>query len=126
ALPFDLIMRAQDHVDDVAAVVAMAQLDEALGPEQLGRREDAHLVAVHFYVAGVFEPAVRDRHGPVGPCEYHIEEVASVPDLAEPPVVLHLDFVAPVLEMGENAGVIACLPENVEILRLPAYPGIGA
>ena len=89
---------------DVGAVVAVAQLDEAFRPDELGRPDDAHGGAEHLDLARVLEPLVADRHGAVRGGEDHVEEVLALVDLAEPALVLDLDRVAEVLEMARMRG----------------------
>src|SRR5215203_3616565 len=123
--PVDLVVRLENGVRHVGAVVAVAQLDEALRPHELGRADDAHGRAEDLYVARILEPLVADRHGAVGGGEDHVEEMLALVDLAEPALVLDLDGVAELLEVAEDARVVASLAEDVEVLRGPRNAGVG-
>ena len=115
-MPIDLVVRLEDGVRHVRAVIAVAKLDEALRPDELRRSDDAHRRAEHLDLARILEPLVADRHRAVRGGEDHVEEVLALEHLAEPALVLDLDGIAEVLEMREDAGVVARLAEDVEIL----------
>ena len=115
-VPVDLVVSLQDGVRHVGPVVAVAQLDEALGPDEFGRSHDADRRPEHLDLARVLEPLIADRHGAVRGREDHVEEVLALEDLSEPALVLDLDRIAEALEMRQDAGVVARLAEDVEVL----------
>src|SRR5690606_41627921 len=45
ALPVNFIIRAQDQVGHVGAIIAVTVLDEALGPDQFRRAYETHRLA---------------------------------------------------------------------------------
>src|SRR5262249_8250123 len=66
-----------------------------------------------------------DRHAAVPGREDDVEEIGSLEHLAEPALVLDLDGIAELLEMGEDARSIARLAEDVEILGGTRDAGVG-
>ena len=82
--------------------------------------------AEHLDLPRVLEPRVADRHGAVRRGEDDVEEMLALEDLAKPALVLDLDGVAEMLEMAEDARVVAGLAEDVEILGRAGDARIGA
>ena len=123
-LPVDPLALPQEDVGDVRAVVAAAVLDEELRPDELGRRQDPHLHPIEARGADLLEPAVGDRRDRAGRAEDQVREPGLALDLGDPALVLDLDLVAAVLEVGEDARVVAGLAEDVQVLRRPVEPRV--
>ena len=63
------------------------------------------------------EPAVGHGDGAVGHGEDDVEEMPVVlPDLGDPAFVLDVGAIAALLEIGENAGIVAGLAEDIQVL----------
>src|SRR5215475_1577061 len=125
-LPVDGLVLREDEMDDVGAVIAVAQLDERLRPDELGGADHRHRHPENFRLAGMREPCVADRHGAVGRGEDDVEKIFALAHLGDPPLVLDLDRIAEVLEARENARVVAGAAEDIEVLGRTADPRIGA
>jgi hypothetical protein len=70
--------------------------------------------------------SVVDRDRAVRHGEDHVEEMLLVlPDLGDPALVLDVGAVAAGLEEGEDAGVVAGLAEDVQILGRPPDARVG-
>lgn len=124
--PIDSVMCLQDQVRDVGAVVAVAKLDEGLGQDEFRRRDDRTGGGTDLYQQSIGEPGVGDDHGSVRRGEDDVEEGFPLEDLTQPSIVLDFDGISKRLEMIEDAGVVARLAEDVEILGRPRNAGMGA
>src|SRR5207244_303309 len=114
--PIDTIVLPQYEVHDIRAVIAMPELNKCFGPDQFGRSHDPHARTQHLDARRVLEPCVGHRLETMPRGKDHIEKVLALEDLAEPTLILHLDRVARAAEMGEDAGIIARLAKDIEIL----------
>jgi hypothetical protein len=113
-------------VHDVGTVVAMPQLDERLGPDQLGRRDHAHGHAEHVDARRVLEPLIAHRHGAVPGGEDQVEEMLAAEDFCDPALVLDFDGIAEALEALQDARVVARLAQDIEVLGGADDAGIDA
>src|SRR5258705_13684018 len=103
--PVDLIVLFENEMRDIRAVVTVPQLDEGLGPDQLGRCDDAHLRAEHLDARRGFEPLIAHGSHAMPEREDHIEEVLVLEDFAEPALVLDCDGVSEVPEVVEHTWI---------------------
>src|SRR6266699_1908379 len=124
--PIDPIMLFEYEVHDVRAIVAMSQLDEGLGPNQLGRCDDTHRYAEHLDTRCVLEPLIAHGHNAVPGGEDHVEEMLTAEDFGDPTLVLDLDGITQAFEAIEDARVIARFTKDVEVLGCARDAGIGA
>lgn len=125
-VPVDLILRLENGMSDVGAVMAASVLDEALGPDKLRWTDDPHLTAQQLDLPCMLQPLVADRHGAVRRREYDVKKMRAFENLSKPSVVRDLDRIAGLLEMGEDAGKVAGLAENIEVFGLARDARIGA
>src|SRR5262245_60938942 len=124
--PIDPLVLLEYQMHDVRAVVAMPQLNECFGPDELGRRDHAHWHAEYFDAGRVIEPSIAHRHGAMPGGEDQIEEVLAAENLGDPTLVLDLDRIAEALEVLEDGRAVARLANDVEILGRARDAGIDA
>src|SRR3546814_8726370 len=74
----------------------------------------------------VAEPFLGHGQAGRGDVVYDVEEIAVAPDLADPAFVLEFDPMSQRLEIGQDAGRIARLAEDVQILGRPRYAGMAS
>ena len=126
APPIDSIVLLEYEVRNVRPVVAMSELNESLGPDQFGRSNHAHRCAEHLDARRVLKPLIGHWRNPVRGGKDQVEEILALEDFAKPTLILDLDRITEILEMVENAGVIARLAKDIEILGRTPDAGIGA
>src|SRR5262249_17528944 len=118
ALPVQpLAVRAQ-QVGHVRPVVALALLDERLGPDTLLDRSQAHRQAEKRRLDRVLEPGVVAPGDPVASAEDDVHEVTAAEGLAEPVWIGQLDVVAGPGQGVEGAPRVSRSQEDVEILSV--------
>src|SRR6185437_16888683 len=105
-------------------VIAMAELDEGLRQDQLGRTHHRHRDAERLAAMRMREPLLRHRQRAMAGGEDHVEEVLPAMHLADPALVLDLDAVPAIAEMAEDAAEITGLAEDVEVLGRAADAGV--
>src|SRR3546814_9390345 len=106
-------MLSSDWSSDVCS---SALLEKHFRQYELRGRGDADGRAIDLDLINLLEQLVGDGDAGGRDVVDDVEEVRADPDLADPALVLDLDHMAARLEEGENAGRVAGLAEDVEIL----------
>src|SRR5690554_4680820 len=91
--PIDFLMCLQNEVRDVCTFVTIVLLNEALGPQQLGRADDLDTCAENVRWPSVVDPVVSDRDDAVGRSKNYIDVVHTAVDLGDPKLIFHRDGV---------------------------------
>ena len=121
-MPIDPIMLLEHEMDDVGAVVAMAELHESLGPDQFGRRDHLYARAEHLHMQGMVEPLIANRCHAMPRGEDQVEKMLTAEDFTQPTFVFDLNRVAKALEMAEDVGKVARLAEDIQVLVVRETP----
>src|SRR4030095_4157998 len=90
ALPIDFLMLDQYEMGNIGAIVALAVLNEDLGPDQVCNRGNLHFAIEEFGVMGVFEPIIGNWGNKIGRTKDEIDVQFPFEDFRDPTLVLHL------------------------------------
>ena len=123
-VPVEVLGPRPQEVGHVAAVEALALLDERLRPDHLLGRAEPRRDAEHLLVHRVLEPEVVHPGDPVARAEDHVDEVVSAVALAQPVGEGPLDRAAHPLQLLQGAVEVPGMDEDVEILGVPDDSGV--
>src|SRR5882724_12995714 len=83
SLPVDALVLAQNQVGDVGSVIAVAILQQGLGPDHLGRWRQLYGHAIDLRGMALLQPMVGDRDDRGWRTEDYVEKAAVALDLGE-------------------------------------------